>query len=155
MSNKPQTVDRAETRLIGYSVTASLNQDLATGIIGALRGKLRDRLREMGHPGETEGMYLVQVYPAEEWTPEVPFDSIVGIAVSDFASVPEEFVRHTLPAGAYVKVTHQGPESEIDLTYDSIREQGLCDCRPFDFEYWPKTDSLEQAESEIEIYLPL
>lgn len=102
-----------------------------------------------------DGTYLVQVYLDDEWTPDVPFVSIVAVKVSDFEQIPEGLVRHTLPAGKYVKVTHNGPESEIGETYDLIREKGIEGLRPFDFEYWTNVDNLDHEESTIDIYLPL
>jgi predicted transcriptional regulator YdeE len=149
------SVERNETMLVGYTATASLNQDLEAGIIGGLREQLVDRRHEIANQLDDVGIYLVQVYQECEWTPDVPFISVVAVEVSDFAHIPEGFVHHTIPAGKYVKVTHKGPESQIGVTYDSIRDQGIDGSRPFDFEYWAAIDSLEQEESLIDIYLPL
>jgi len=84
-----------------------------------------------------------------------PFESIVAVEVSTFANIPEGFILHTLPAGNYILVTHTSPESAIGDTYDAIREKGIADTRPFDFEYWTAHDSLGQEESTIDIYLPI
>ncbi|MFK4344393.1 MULTISPECIES: GyrI-like domain-containing protein [unclassified Paenibacillus] len=148
------TLERNETKLIGYSVTASLNQDLETGIVVRLREELFDKRHEITSRLDEDGIYLIQVYPEDEWTPDVPFVSIVAAEVSNFAYIPEGLVRHTIPAGIYVKVTHQGPESQIDGTYDSIRDRGISASRSFDFEYWTDIHSLEQKDSTIDIYMP-
>jgi predicted transcriptional regulator YdeE len=150
-----QTLERNETKLVGYTVTASLNQDLETRIIGKLREELFGKRHEIANRLDDDGIYLVQVYLDGEWTPDVPFVSFIAVEVSDFAHIPERLVRHTIPAGKYVKVTHKGPESQIGETYDSIRDKGIGGSRPFDFEYWADIDSLEQEESTIDIYLPL
>jgi predicted transcriptional regulator YdeE len=150
-----QTLERNETKLVGYTVTASLNQDLETRIIGKLREELFGNRHEIANRLDDDGIYLVQVYLDGEWTPDVPFVSFIAVEVSDFANIPERLVRHTIPAGKYVKVTHKGPESQIGETYNSIRDKGIGGSRPFDFEYWADIDSLEQEESTIDIYLPL
>lgn len=150
-----QTLERNETKLVGYTVTASLNQDLETTIVGRLREELFGKRHQITNRLDDDGIYLVQVYPDSEWTPDVPFVSIVAVEVSDFAPIPEGLVRHTIPAGKYVKVTHTGPESQIGETYDLIRDKGIGDSRSYDFEYWADIDSLEQEESTIDIYLPL
>lgn len=150
-----QTLEREETKLVGYSVTASLNEDLESGIIGRLREELFGKRHEIANQLDNEGIYLVQVYSDDEWTPDVPFVSIVAVEVSVFAHIPEGLVQHTIPDGKYVKVTHQGTESTIGDTYDSIRDKGICSSRSFDFEYWVNRDSLEQEEGTIDIYLPL
>lgn len=150
-----QTLNRTETKLIGYSVTVSLNQDLENGIIEKLREDFIGNRQKIANQVDDNGIYLVQVYPECEWTPDVPFESIVAIEVSEFVQIPEGFVSHTLPAGNYAKVFHRGPESEIGETYDLIREQGIAEFRLFDFEYWADSNLLDREESIIDIYLPL
>ncbi|WP_234405642.1 GyrI-like domain-containing protein [Paenibacillus sp. IHBB 10380] len=150
-----QTLERNETKLVGYSVTASLIQDLETRIVVRLREELFGKRHEIANRLDDDGIYLVQVYPDGEWTPDVPFVSIVAVEVDDFAHIPEGLIRHTIPAGKYVKVTHKGPESQIGETYDSIRDECIASSRSFDFEYWAHMESLEQEDSTINIYLPL
>jgi predicted transcriptional regulator YdeE len=150
-----QTLEKNETKLIGYSVTVSLNQDLENGIVGRLREELIGNRHKITNQLDDNGIYLIQVYPDCEWTPDVPFESIVAVEVSDFVRIPEGFISHTIPAGSYVKVTYKGPESEIGETYDLIRKKGIAECRPFDFEYWTDINSLDQEDCIIDIYLPL
>ncbi|WP_162309324.1 GyrI-like domain-containing protein [Cohnella abietis] len=150
-----QALERKETKLVGYTAKVSLNQDLENSIVLGLREELVGKRQDIANRLDDNGIYLVQVYSEEEWTPDVPFVSIVAVEVSDFVHIPEGFVRHTLPAGKYVKVTHQGPESQIGETYDSIREQDIGSSRAFDFEYWTNIDLLEHEGSTIDIYLPL
>ncbi|MBH5316742.1 effector binding domain-containing protein [Paenibacillus sp. GSMTC-2017] len=149
-----ETLERNETKLVGYTVTVSLNEDLEAGIVGKLREDLISKRHEIANRLEEDGIYLVQVYSEDEWSPDVPFVSIVAVEVSEFSIIPEGLVQHTIPAGKYVKVTHKGPESQIGDTYDSIREKDISSCRPFDFEYWATIDSLDQEENVIHIYLP-
>ncbi|MBD8499713.1 GyrI-like domain-containing protein [Paenibacillus arenosi] len=149
-----QTVQLNEKKLVGLSVTVSLNQDLEHGIVVNLREQLLSKRSEMTNRVD-DGIYLIQVYPDCEWTEDVPFESIVAVEVSGDAHVPDGFVQHTIPAGDYAKFTHRGPESELGETYDAIRETGIAALRPFDFEYWADSCVLDQEESTIDIYLPL
>lgn len=150
-----QTLERTETKLVGYTVTVSLNEDIETGIVVNLREKLIENVNKIINRADHHGIYLVQIYPDQEWTPDVPFESVVAVEVIDFDSIPEGFVRRIIPTGTYVKVTHKGPESEIEQTYHSIREKGIAVFRSFDFEYWTDIDSLEKEDNLIHIYLPL
>lgn len=149
-----ETLERNETKLVGYKVTASLNQVLETSIVGKLREELFGKRNEIANRIDDKGIYLVQVYEEVEWTPDVPFTSIVAVEVSDFAHMQGEFVQHTIPAGKYVKVTHKGPESQIGSTYDTIHTEGISGPRPFDFEYWADIHTLALEESTIAIYFP-
>ncbi|MBJ6362765.1 GyrI-like domain-containing protein [Paenibacillus sp. GCM10012307] len=150
-----RVIERTETKLVGYSVSISLNEALEKKVIEDLRGKLAHNRQEISNQLEQHGMYLVQVYSDCEWTPDVPFESIVAIEVSTFSSVPEGMIEHTLPSGHYAKFTHYGSESAIGNTYDFIRETNIASNRAFDFEYWTNVNSLGEKESVIDIYLPL
>ncbi|WP_312116487.1 GyrI-like domain-containing protein [Brevibacillus reuszeri] len=150
-----QKLARKETKLVGFMVTASLNQDMADGIVDKLRTDLLGKRHEIGNVVDDEGMYLVQVYPDCEWTPDVPFVHIVGVEVHDFTQIPDGFISHTISAGNYAKIVHIGPESQIGDTYDAINERGLGDTRAFDFEYWKRVVAFDQNDSSIDIYIPL
>ncbi|MCR8842367.1 GyrI-like domain-containing protein [Paenibacillus sp. SC116] len=149
-----QTLQLNEKKLVGFSVTVSLNQDLENGIVVNLREELISKRSEITNRVD-EGIYLVQVYPDCDWTPDVPFESIVAVEVTGDRDTPEGFIQYTIPAGDFAKFTHRGPESELGETYDAIRETGIAALRPFDFEYWADSNALEQDESTIDIYLPL
>ncbi|TVX93462.1 GyrI-like domain-containing protein [Paenibacillus agilis] len=149
-----QTLNINEKKLVGFSVTVSLNQDLENGIVINLREQLISKRSEIINR-VNDGIYLVQVYPDCEWTEDVPFESIVAVEVTEYSGTPEGFIQYTIPSGDYAKFTHKGPESELGETYDTIRETGIAALRPFDFEYWADSSVLEQEESTIDIYLPL
>ncbi|WP_042166482.1 GyrI-like domain-containing protein [Paenibacillus gorillae] len=149
-----QQLERSETKLAGYTVTVSLNQDLAEGIIVQLREQLKAQRHHIEKQTDS-GIYLVQVYSDEEWTPDTPFESIVAVEVGEIGHLPEGMVSYTLPAGAYAKVIHTGAESDIGDTYDLISDEGIASLRPFDFEYWADLNAIEQGEGAIEIYLPV
>jgi len=149
-----QTVERTETKLVGYRVVVSLNQDLEEGIVVQLREKLSANRPVI--PNQTnEGMYLVQIYPDGQWTPDIPFTSIVAVEVNEYDQEIEQFAKYTIPAGTFVQVTHLGPEADIGDTYDWISEQKLSSSRCFDFEYWAPKAAFDQEDSTIHIYLPL
>ncbi|MFF2481388.1 GyrI-like domain-containing protein [Paenibacillus sp. NPDC058071] len=151
-----ETFQRKETKLVGYSVTASLNEDLDQGIVVNLRNSLLAKQHEIIGLSDNNGLYLIQIYPDVEWTPDVPFESIVAVEVHNFDGFSEDqgLVQHTLPAGSYVKVSHQGPEDEIAEAYDTIRERDISSNRCFDFEYWPDASNFDPEDCKIDIYLP-
>lgn len=154
MVREQHKVERTETKLVGYRVVVSLNQDLEEGIVVQLREKLLANRHLI--PNQTnEGMYLVQIYPDEQWTPDIPFTSIVAVEVNDYDQEIEKFDKHTIPSGSFVQVTHRGPEADIGDTYDWISEQELNSNRCFDFEYWAPSASFDQEDNTIHIYLPL
>jgi predicted transcriptional regulator YdeE len=150
-----QTLSSNEKKLVGYTVTASVNEDIEAGLVEKLREKLSKTRNQITNQLSDSDMYLVQLYPDSEWTPDVPFTSIIAVEVSGFSDVPEEFIQHTIPAGAYVKVTHRGPESKLTETYDFIQKKSINNNRSFDFEHWTIIHSLNQEESTIDIYLPV
>ncbi len=146
---------RNETKLVGYRVTASLQEDLEKGLIMDMRTKLLTNRHLIANRLNEGGMYLVQIYPACEWTPDTPFVSIVAVEVSEHAMAPEPFIAHTLPGGMYCKMVHDGPEAQIGDTYDMIRDNGIGAERMFDFEYWTSADESGEHVDLIEIYIPL
>ncbi|REK77035.1 GyrI-like domain-containing protein [Paenibacillus paeoniae] len=148
------TMNRSEIKLVGYRVHVSLNQDLEENIVVNLREEMTKQRHHISNQTNA-GMYLVQIYPEEEWTPDVPFTSLVAVEVSEYSEAPEGCVTHTIPSGQYVKVTHKGPESDIGEAYDWIREQDICSVRSFDFEYWAPKASFDEEDSMIDIYLPV
>ncbi|WP_246120436.1 GyrI-like domain-containing protein [Cohnella terricola] len=149
-----QKIELNEKKLVGYTVTASLNRDLEEGLVLQLRQSLLEKRHKIANQLDSEEMFLVQVYTDEEWTRDVPFESIVAIEVSDHADIPEDFIRYTIPSGCYFLITHRGPESEIGATYDFIREQGIGSTRAMDVEHWVNVSNLDRAESKINIYIP-
>ncbi|GAB6928287.1 hypothetical protein JCM10914A_22700 [Paenibacillus sp. JCM 10914] len=154
VNTRVQSLERETTMLVGLSVTVSLNEDLENGVIVQLREGLVESLHRI--PNRVgDGIYLVQIYPDGEWTPDVPFQSIVAVEVHAMGKLPTGFTQHTLPAGVYAKVIHTGPESQIGETYDFIQSQDIASARPFDFEYWTDVHSVDEEASVIDIYLPL
>lgn len=77
------TLDRKETKLVGFTVTASVNQDMEDGIVEKLRSELAGRRNEIIYQADQTGMYLVQIYPDGEWTPDVPFTDSNGHTVDE------------------------------------------------------------------------
>ncbi len=89
MTEQNRLVERKEIKLVGFSVTVSLNEDLENGVIEGLRGEFLHKRHDIANQLEHNGIYLIQVYPECEWTPDIPFQSIVAAEVSEFAAVPE------------------------------------------------------------------
>lgn len=119
-----QTLERNETKLVGYAVTAPLMQDMENGIIGTMREKLLSKRHRIDNQIEAGGLYLVQAYPDVEWTPEseVPFLSIVAVEVCSFASVPEGFVQHAIPLATMCWSRIRDPQGLILLAEHHFQE---------------------------------
>ncbi|CAG9621475.1 GyrI-like domain-containing protein [Sutcliffiella rhizosphaerae] len=147
-----EKLEREEIKIVGFSVTESLNNILNHDIVKNLRESLFKRKSEI-NGRKTNGIYLVQLYSDDgEWTHDTPFENIVAFEVDSLSDIPNDMVQYTIPAGFYTHFIHKGPESKIGDTYESINEYSL---RPFDIEYWHDISSLDDAETEIDIYIPV
>ncbi|CAM4211703.1 GyrI-like domain-containing protein [Paenibacillus tarimensis] len=152
-THQPEQVDLKDIKLAGFTLTESLNTVLKTGIIGKLREELERRSEEI--PARSgSGIYLIQIYPSDgEWTPDVPYQHIIGIPVAYDSELPSGMTTYTIPAGRYLKIIHKGTESEISKTYDYMNH--TYGGRPVDIEYWHDIHTLENEDAEIDIYIPL
>jgi predicted transcriptional regulator YdeE len=145
-------VDWEEIKLIGYSITESLNSVLASGSVGRLREELDKRKAEIAGCNGT-GIYLLQIYPEDGcWTPDVPYRHVVGGEAATHDEIPDGMTAFRIAAGRYMKVVHNGKESQIGETYDFINS--TYGGRPIDIEYWSDIGSLDREDSRIEIYFP-
>ncbi|QNK56938.1 GyrI-like domain-containing protein [Paenibacillus sp. PAMC21692] len=128
-----EIVTRKQMNLVGYSVGASLNDDVLGAIVVGLRDKLASRVAEVPHSVD-RSMMLVQVYP--DW-----------------------MIAHVVPEGRFLRFLHQGDESRIDATHVAINEwldlHGYTDAREFDIERWATPENLKNANNIIEIYIPI
>ncbi|MEH7383366.1 GyrI-like domain-containing protein [Bacillus sp. JJ1533] len=149
--NQVNILEREEIKLVGFSVDDSLNNIFNNRIVGRLREELVNRKNEVVNR-EGEGIYLIQIYPDCQWTPDVPYTHIVAFEVTSYGEIPNDMVTHSVPAGRFAKFVHKGPESEIGDTYAVINEYSL---RPFDIEYWEDIYTLENPNSQIDIYIPV
>ncbi|WP_170885584.1 GyrI-like domain-containing protein [Bacillus alkalicellulosilyticus] len=144
--------EKEEIKVIGFSIIESLNSVLEHKTVRMLREELTKRKHEVKNK-RREGIYLIQIYPAKgEWTPDVPYEHIVGIEVKSLEEIPDGMMGHIVPAGRYANFVHKGPESAIGKTYDLINQYSL---RPFDIEYWDDIETLENQNSHIDIYIPV
>jgi predicted transcriptional regulator YdeE len=153
-----EIVTRKQMNLVGFSVEASLNDDVLGAIVVGLREKLASQVAEIPHSVD-RSMMLVQVYPDCDWTPDVVYTHIVAIEVDNLSAVPEEMVVHVVPEGRFLRFMHQGDESSIDATHVAINEwldlHGYTDAREFDIEHWGALETLQNADNFIEIYVPI
>lgn len=137
---------------MGFSIVESLNKVMESKVGGKLREELEERKSEVENRVGS-GMYLVQIYPYDgQWTPDVPYQHVIAYEVQSFDQVPEDMMTYTLPAGRYIKVVHQGAESQIGATYDYINN--TYGGRPIDIEYWNDIHALENEDNRIDIYVP-
>ncbi|MGM1047255.1 MAG: GyrI-like domain-containing protein [Bacillota bacterium] len=149
---------KQEIKLVGYSIQASLNDDIQVRIVEKLREELVTHSAQIANKID-DGMYLVQIYPECEWTPDVAFTHIVATEVQEFQDIPDGMITHTVPEGRFILFMHEGTESEIDATYDSINEwlerNNFDDLRAFDMEHWINIQMLEEQHNMIHIYVPV
>lgn len=153
-----EKVWRPVSYLVGYSVEASLNEDIANHIVLNLRQQLTNYRIHINNQKDT-GMYLIQQYTDGDWTPDTPFTHIVAVEVTTNDHIPDEMITCTIAEGAFLQFTHQGAESMIDATYEAIQiwleEHDYIEPRSFDIEYWSDLDHLDQEDHCIHIYIPL
>ncbi|WP_309122043.1 effector binding domain-containing protein [Paenibacillus sp.] len=147
-----EMMERNELKLVGFSIVESLNQVMETMSVGKLRMELANRMEEIENRIGT-GMYLLQIYPQDgHWTPDVPYRHVIGCDVAAFGDIPDEMTTYTVLRGRYVKIVHQGPESQLAATYDYINK--TYGVRPIDIEYWDDLDALESESGRIELFIP-
>ncbi|WP_027086591.1 GyrI-like domain-containing protein [Cohnella panacarvi] len=147
-----EVLEREEIKCVGFSIVESLNNVVGSKIGGKLREQLENRKSEVANRVGS-GMYLIQLYPQDgHWTPDVPFQHVFAYEVKSLEKVPEDMVTYTLPAGRYIKIVHQGAESQIGDTYEYINN--TYGGRPIDIEYWNDIHSLENEDNQIDIYIP-
>ncbi|NOU98752.1 GyrI-like domain-containing protein [Paenibacillus planticolens] len=143
---------REAIKLIGFSIIDSLNNVIETKIGGILREELQKRALEIqGRIGS--GMYLIQIYPHDgHWTPDVPYQHVIAYEVESFNEVPNDMITYTLSAGRFIKIVHEGPESQIGITYEFINN--TYGGRHIDIEFWNDIHTLENVDNQIDIYIP-
>ncbi|MCM3630611.1 GyrI-like domain-containing protein [Paenibacillus glycanilyticus] len=151
-AHQAEFIEKDEIKLVGFSITESLNHVLESRIVGKLRETLAERKADIKHRKEA-GIYLIQIYNQEgQWTHDTPFQHVVGFEVSALDEIPTDMTTFILPPGRFVRIVHHGAESEIGHTYDYINN--TYGERPIDIEYWNDIYSLEQTDSQIDILIP-
>ncbi|MBB4824651.1 putative transcriptional regulator YdeE [Sporosarcina luteola] len=148
-----------DIRVIGFTVTDSLRNVIDKGIVRDMHTTIKNRMNEL-EARTADGVYLIQIYSTEEaFTPDVLFEHIVGVEVNAGQQLPEDMVERIIPAGRYAHFLHQGPESTIHQTYDAINNWLYTNYkdawRKLDVEYWDRRYKGEDAESEIDLFVPL
>jgi predicted transcriptional regulator YdeE len=145
-------LEKEELKLVGFSITESLNNVLESKIVGALREDLAKRMYEFENRKGT-GIYLIQIYPQEgQWTPHVPYQHVIAFEVTSYNKIPKGMIAHTVPPGRFIKIIHKGLESQISTTYEFINN--TYGVRPIDIEYWNDIHTLESEDGQIDIYIP-
>jgi predicted transcriptional regulator YdeE len=145
-------IEQDEIKLVGFSITESLNHVLESRIVGVLREDLAKLTNEIENANGS-GIYLLQIYNQDgQWTHNTPYQHIIALEVSSHGEIPADMITYTLPAGRFIKIVHAGAESEIGSTYEYINN--TFGVRPIDIEYWKDIHSLENADSQIDIYIP-
>jgi predicted transcriptional regulator YdeE len=151
-THQVENMEREEIKLVGFSITESLSNVLESKIVGALRENLEKCMSEI-EDRKGSGIYLIQIYPHDgQWTPHVPYQHVVAFEVTSYGEIPDGMITHTVKSGRFVKIIHEGAESQIAATYDYINN--TYGVRPFDIEYWNDIRMLESEDGQIDIYIP-
>lgn len=145
-------IGQEELKLVGYSIRESLNSVLQSRIVGELRKQLAERRNALPNRNK-EGIYLIQIYNQDgQWTHDTPYQHVIAFEVNAFENIPADMTTYTLPSGGYIRIVHEGPESEIGNTYNYINN--TFGERPVDIEYWHDIHSLDRQDSKIDIFIP-
>lgn len=150
-----KTIHQNALDLVGLSIQASLNQDISDNLVT----QLREKFLASNGLNKHATLYLIQKYPDEEWSPDLVFTHIVATEKSNFNLPLENSITEIIPAGKFVSFEYEGPEAEIDLAYEFIRdwliEHKLEDNRPYDLENWGTKENLVNPQPVIELLIPL
>lgn len=154
-----QFEEMGKIRVIGFTITDSLRNIIEKGFVRDMHKAITDRMSDL-ESRISDGVYLIQIYPTDEaFTPDIPYENIVGVGVTNDQRVPEDMMESVIPAGRYAHFIHRGPESNIHQTYDAITEwlrTQYCDpSREIDIEYWDERYRGESEDSEIDLFVPL
>jgi len=152
----PKIVEIQERKLIGMRSKMSIIDNKT----GALFGRFMPRKKEITNT-LSDGVYALQQYDFDQFTPELVFEKWACIEVRDFNNVPSEMETLILPAGKYAVFTHKGTTLDFVNSMQQFMEDWLpnsnykIDSRPH-FEYLGN-DYLGpmNPESQEDVYIPI
>ena len=155
----PVIMTRAGFAVVGLKTTTTLKASIEHGTIKRLEASFFQRSREITNRVGSSKI-LVQVYPpGGHMGYHTSYTVLLGYPVEDLNHIPDGMASYPIPAGRYAKVTHVGDEAWISQTYTFIYRHWLPRRQrapvPFDYEVWDRRYLPGQAQSEIDIYVPL
>ncbi|QHT61213.1 AraC family transcriptional regulator [Paenibacillus lycopersici] len=84
---------------------------------------------------------------------------LAGVKTASNSEVPEGMSMYPIPAGQYAGVTHRGPVSKINETFEKLTDWlGANHYEPFDvvcFEVYDERFKHEQDDSELDMFIQL
>ena len=155
----PVMVTRAAFAVVGIKVVTTLKANNEQGMAKRLEAALFKRTPEISHRIGTSKI-LIQLYPPSGYLGfHTSYTMLLGFPVENLDAIPDGMAGYTIPAGQYAKITHVGSEAWISQTYSFIYRHWLPRRQrapvPFDYEVWDRRYLPGQAQSEIDIYVPL
>jgi AraC family transcriptional regulator len=155
----PVIVTREAFAVVGVKAVTTVKANIEHGAIKRLEATLFKRIPEI-HSRVGTSKILIQLYPPSGQVGfHTSYTVLLGCPVSSLDTIPEGMVGYTIPAGQYAKITHVGSEAWISQTYSFIYRHWLPRRQrapvPFDYEVWDRRYLPGQAQSEIDIYVPL
>jgi len=156
---RPVVVQRPAVRIVGLSITTTLQASRLRGTVTQLINTMRERRTEVAH-AHGNGLLLVQIYPRHRrFDVDVPFRAIVGIQVQQIERLPPDMISHIIPGGDFAMVTHHGPHTDIGRTYHAIYRYGLRQLERWSagFDVEVLGDQLPNADTQppVDIYVAL
>ena len=104
----PKIISLEEKKMVGIRLPMSLINNKT----GDLFRKFMPRKKEIKN-SMSKGVYALQQYDFENFTPELIFEKWACVEVSDFDEIPSEMESFLLIPGKYVVYTHKGPVSDF------------------------------------------
>jgi len=155
----PVIVRREGFPVVGLKIVITVNASIEHGAIKRLEASFFKRSIDIQNRiGRTK--ILIQIYPTSGYFGyHVPYTVMLGYPVENLDTIPVGMVSYQVPAGKYAKVTHVGSEEWISQTYSFIYRHWLPRKQrtpaTFDYEVWDTRYLPGQAQSQIDIYVPL
>ncbi len=155
----PVIVTREGFPVVGLKIMTTVQAILEHGTIKRLEATFFKRSIDIpNRVGRSK--ILIQIYPPSGYFGyHTSYTVILGCPVADLNAIPEGMAGYQIPAGQYAKVTHVGDEAWISKTYSFIYRHWLPRRQrtpaTFDYEVWDTRYLPGQAQSEIDIYVPL
>ncbi|MCA0455191.1 MAG: effector binding domain-containing protein [Chloroflexi bacterium] len=145
--------------MVGLSIRTTVQANIEHGAIKRLEATFFKRSIDIPNRIGTAKI-LLQIYPSGGFfNDRTTYTCILGCIVENLDTLPEGMVGYPVPAGRYAKVTHVGSEVWINRTYSFIYRHWLPRKQrihpPFSYEVWDRRYLPGQAQSEIDIYIPL
>ncbi|XEC96675.1 GyrI-like domain-containing protein [Paenibacillus tarimensis] len=145
MSNSPRLINFSERKIVGIgNIGKPTNPGDVWPFLFKRLDEVSDRLNEL----ETIGLIKRNEH-----------GYLAGVETGILSEVPEGMSSYTIPEGKYAAVTHRGPLSKINETFEGlINWLGTNNYEQFDvicFEVYDNRYKGEDSESEFDMFIQI